>query len=135
MTIEITNQTQAEEVLNAYLTLQERAEDVASQILELRHPGNNEIAIEHVTPDHGGFDAHWEEWGRCNYHDEGSFWIPMSYLFDDSWIELEKARIKAEAEEKARLEQERADRAKQRQEELERKKFEELKAKFEGGVS
>lgn len=92
--------------------------------------------IKHETIDdweiEGGFiNVCTELYYGSGYGDYNSHSIPVSYLWDDSWIEAAREAKRREAEEKIRQQQEKKRKDEERQKRFRRAQYEKLRKEFE----
>lgn len=130
--INLNNENDLRELLGIIQQLQERAAKIATSMVKLKG-GKTSIDAEDIRFENGAIVTEYEEYLGCGDWDIHGINIPLSYFFDENYLDDAKEMIRKMEEEKKRKAEEDAARRKKEAEERERKKYLELKAKFEGG--
>jgi len=134
ITLEFNNANELYELLEIIQQLQERAAEIATAMVKLKG-GKYSIDSEEISFENGSITAEYEEYLGCSEWETHGIDIPLSYFFDENYLDDVKEKIRKMEEEKKRKAEEAAARRKRENEERERKKYLELKAKFEGEVA
>lgn len=130
----IENQEDLGRFLNTISKIQSQAATIATLMLKLKGVNNTTIDPEEITFEDGNMYAKYTTYLCCGEYEDNTLFIPDHYLFDESWMEVAKAKIEQEkqlAAERARLKKAAEDDAKKKREYNEYLK---LKNKFEGDV-
>ena len=130
--MKIQNIKDAQDILDSYMELREKALPIAEAIAKLEgKPG--QIDDEEITIEDGDLYANWETY-CCGGSDYWQVRIPLEYLFDEDWQEKAQAEIQRREEAEAERKRVASEKAKKAAQEREHKKYLELKAKYEGGA-
>ncbi len=124
------NEDELYDFLEQITELQRKAADIATTMNKLEGRKGS-ISDEEITFEDGTIYAEYEEYMGCSEWETHTFPIPLSYFFDDSYIEQAKEKIRLRKEEEKRKKEEAAAKRKLEAEKREREQYEKLKAKFD----
>lgn len=130
ITLDFNNEHELYELLEIIQQLKERAAEIASVMNKLEGRRDS-ISDEEITFEDGSIYAEYEEYLGCNNYETHTFHIPLSYFFDENFIEDAKEKIRKRKEEEKRKKEEREAKRKLEAEKREREQYLKLKEKYD----
>ena len=132
MTIEITNEEQLNEIIEALEAVKSKAAKIGTLMIKLEGEKGSIDEDDIKFGDWSGITADYEVYIGCGDYERKSLTIPSRYLFEDEWEQQFKDKI---AERRAAEERKRQQEIEKRQKAAEEKRKQEylkLKKEFEG---